>query len=1002
VTAARGEAGRTERRTLRFARLVVRNRGKLATLLVLATLFFLYPIANAVLTALGHPLAGPVVRLDSRARDLFPDHPFIHAQDKFAGRFGNSSTVVVAVVVRDGTVFTVETLRKIHDITHSLDGWGYDAQTDQRRALQAELEAEGVLTLEEIREELDQRYPPYPVNHYQVRSITHESTRVVEIDPDGGITGSYLIEDLPTSEEEAAAVRARIREKAPYLLGRLVSEDESAALVTAAFVTDRLNSREVYQAIFDHVERIRRRHEDDRHRVLVTGAPVLTGWVLAHAHEIALSVFGAVALIFALLWLYFRRGHGVAIPGVAAAVTVVWGTGFTGWADIVFDPLILVIPMIITARAVSHTVQMAERFFEDYETLFAELGDAKQAKLEAAQVAMAELIVPGTLGIITDVAGLLVILVTTIPQMRNLGIFGAFWVAAIVVTVEILHPILICYLPAPRRHEHYVPRIMVRVTDWLGRATTHPVGKWAIAGSTLVVFAASAYLALFHSQIGDANPGTPLFWPDHPFNAATAEVTERFGGADMLVIYADGDRDNASTEAAPLQAMERLERAMLAQTDARGSFSLVPLMRIAARQFMFGDPKAEVLPDDDGGARGVIFRLQINSPPGALGQLLSNDGRAATATLFYPDHKGETIRQAVHAAERFIEQNPLGIVSIRLDKHRAEPGAPLYDAERLKDLLYYMIGPLLPPRAHTLSVRVQNGDGYDAQPVADLADGAPPPWLEEFRAAALRRYEDGRDDPDGEWRFTWPGRLADWDASDVDQWWEDPERGIRAVSVNTQDLIVQDLKARDPEPAYQPTQSWTRGVQFVMAGGIMGILAAMNEEVERGHLANISLIFAVIFVLHSLTYRSATSGAIILLQIATATLLSLAYMAVKGVGLNINTLPVQAVGVGIGVDYAIYIVDRIRQEVADMGGDIDGAIRRAIRTTGMAVTFTATTVIGGILFWVFSNLRFQAEMAQLLTVLMVINMIGAVTIVPAFYSILRPRAATSLLRRARD
>jgi len=182
----------------------------------------------------------------------------------------------------------------------------------------------------------------------------------------------------------------------------------------------------------------------------------------------------------------------------------------------------------------------------------------------------------------------------------------------------------------------------------------------------------------------------------------------------------------------------------------------------------------------------------------------------------------------------------------------------------------------------------------------------------------------------------------------------------------------------------------------VMAGGIMGILAAINDEVERSHIANITLIFAVIFVLHSLTYWSPASGGIIFLQIATATLVSLAYMAIRGVGLNINTLPVQSVGVGIGVDYAIYIVDRIRQEVAGTS-DIDEAVRRAVRTTGMAVSFTATTVVGGIVLWSFSNLRFQAEMAQLLTLLMIVNMLGAIIIVPTFYSILRPRVATALL-----
>jgi predicted RND superfamily exporter protein len=176
----------------------------------------------------------------------------------------------------------------------------------------------------------------------------------------------------------------------------------------------------------------------------------------------------------------------------------------------------------------------------------------------------------------------------------------------------------------------------------------------------------------------------------------------------------------------------------------------------------------------------------------------------------------------------------------------------------------------------------------------------------------------------------------------------------------------------------------------------MGILAAINDEVERSHIANISLILFVIFVLHSITYQSVGSGFIIFLQLTTATVLSLAYMAIRGIGLNLNTLPVQSVGVGIGVDYAIYIVDRIRHEMVDTQ-DLEEAVRRAVRTTGMAVTFTATTIVGGIILWVFSNLRYQADMALLLSILMVINMLGAITVVPAFYAILRPRTAAALL-----
>jgi predicted RND superfamily exporter protein len=985
-----------ERGTLRFARFVVRQRAPIALLLAAATLFFAYPIANAVFLAFDRPLPGPVVRIDSRARDLFPDHPFIHAQDKFAGRFGNSSLIAVAMVVREGTIFNPESIAKLDRITKALDGWGFDSHTDERRALHEELESQG-LTLYEVRDELDRRYPQYPVNHYQVRSLTHDSTRVVEMDPSGGIQADYLIDELPETQEDALALRRTVREKIPFVLGRLVSRDERAALVTAGFVSDRLNRREVYEAVFEHVQALVELEQDSDHDIYVTGQPVLVGWILAHAGEIGLSVLAALGVLFVLLFAYFRRWHGVIIPFIAAFVTVIWGTGFTGWMGIAFDPLILVIPMIITARAVSHTVQMAERFFEDYEVLAPLYGDPDRAKLEAAQRAMAELIVPGTLGILTDVAGLLVILVTTIPQMRNLGIFGAFWVASIVFTVELLHPILICYLPAPRASSHYVPRVLAGFTHALGVAATHPKGKWAIAGVTLSLFVGSIYVVFTRSQIGDSTPGTSLFWPDHPFNQAAAEISKRFGGADALVIYADGDRDNSSVDAEPLQRIEDLERFMLEHTDARATLSLVPLLRMANRGLRFGDPKFESLPDTDGRARGLVFQLRTNSPPGTMSPFMTADGRAATVMIFYPDHKGETIHTAIDAAERFIQENPMGQTSIRLDRNRAPEGSSWTSRERWTDVLYYALGPLLPTRAHTLSVLLREEDGYAPSPVQRVAETGLPNWIGEFRSAALNQYQTERDGVRRGERFNWPDGLADWSESDVDQWWESEEDGIRVAAVHSNALLVQDLRSTEPQPRYQPTSSWARGVQFVMAGGMLGILAAVNQEVERSHLANISLIFFVIFVLHSVTYRSVPSGAIILLQISTATLLSLAYMALRGVGLNINTLPVQAVGVGIGVDYAIYIVDRIRQEVARTG-DVDVAIRRAIETTGLAVTFTATTVVGGIFFWTFSNLRFQAEMAQLLTVLMAINMLGAITVVPAFYSIVRPRVVTSLLR----
>ena len=985
--------------TLRFAEWVVRWHFPILVLLILTTAFFFFPILNAGLIAFDKGWKNlPAVNVDTRARDQWPDHPFIRAQDKFANKFGGSADVAVAVVVKEGTIFTPEVLEKINRITQRLDGRGYDSKSEERDALRDQLEEAGTDPLK-IPRLLDAAYPPYPVNHYQIRSVTASNTRVVQVEASGDIETTVLMKKVPKTQEEADEVGDRVRQNPPFIYGRLVSLDQKGALITAGFVTDRLSNRETFMAVFDHVQKIKQDEETDNVEVFVSGYPILVGWILVHAFEITLFLVLTVVMIFVLLWAYFRRWHGVLIPAVAALATTVWGLGFTGWIGITFDPLILVIPTIITARAVSHTVQMAERFFEDYEILLPALNDPEKAKVEAATVAMSELIVPGTLGIVTDVAGLLVILVTSVPQMRDLGIFGAFWVSSIIITVEILHPVLICYLPAPKEHEHFLPAFMVRFTRFLGDITTHPRFKYVITFGTIALLALSTWVTLIYSQIGEASPGTPLLFPDHEWNLATAEIAQRFGGVDSFVVFLEGDREKASGDAAPINRMAEFERWMGTYSDLGATISIVPILRMAWAMNHYGDPKWSFVSDDQSVVRQQIYQMRTNGAPGAMDPYLTPEGKDANIAFFYRDHKGDTIRRAVIAAEEFIRRNPIGEVIVRLDMDRAEKGASFFSKPVMLDILYYMLGPLLPDRHHTLHVQVRNPDGsYTSQAVNEFTSVDDlPEWIEEFREGAILDYTDRKDMAELEDEsFTWPESLADWALEDIDYWWENEEFGIRAVAVNTKDLIVEDMKAVEGVPTYQQTNAWTRGVQFVMAGGLMGILAAIDDEVERSHVANIVLIFLVIFTLHSITYKSVPSGLIITIQIATATMLSLAYMAVAGMGLNINTLPVQSVGVGIGVDYAIYIVDRIRHEVADTA-DIDEAVRRAIRTTGMAVSFTASTIVGGIVLWTFSNLRFQADMAKMLSILMVINMLGALTVVPAFYSVFRPKVATALL-----
>jgi len=188
---------------------------------------------------------------------------------------------------------------------------------------------------------------------------------------------------------------------------------------------------------------------------------------------------------------------------------------------------------------------------------------------------------------------------------------------------------------------------------------------------------------------------------------------------------------------------------------------------------------------------------------------------------------------------------------------------------------------------------------------------------------------------------------------------------------------------------------WAEGASFALASGLMGVLGASNDEVEGSNNATLIASFTAIFMVIVLTYRSFAIALLLCVSLGTATLVSLAYMYFANIGFDVNTLPVQALGVGVGVDYGLYLMDRIIHE-RKRGHDLDEAIRIAITTTGMAVFFTGSTLVGGIIFWYFiSSLRFAADMSLLMSIVLGANMVGAMLLVPSMTSLFKPSFAAA-------
>jgi predicted RND superfamily exporter protein len=177
-------------------------------------------------------------------------------------------------------------------------------------------------------------------------------------------------------------------------------------------------------------------------------------------------------------------------------------------------------------------------------------------------------------------------------------------------------------------------------------------------------------------------------------------------------------------------------------------------------------------------------------------------------------------------------------------------------------------------------------------------------------------------------------------------------------------------------------------VQYL--GGEAGLFLAANDVLKQLDFMNITFVLLVIYVCCAFTFRSLTAGALFIISCVMANFGAFVYMNARGIGLTIDTIPVISLGIGLGVDYGIYTVARIRDEVGG-GARIEDAITTALRTTGAAVFSTFAVMVGGILPWAFSPLLFHNEMSVLLIFLMGTNMIAGVLILPAYIAWRQPR-----------
>lgn len=557
----------------------------------------------------------PRVQLRTIFSDLLPrDDPFVQVFRDHPN-FGSPLTVLVMIQRKDGDIYDADTLAKVWKFTRDIDL------------------APGV-------------------DHEQILSITTEKARYSEATPTGIDMRPLMGGAAPRTPEEIELFRAHV-EKAPNVRTFLISRDQRATLVMATFIEHRIDYGETFRYVQGLVEAAR----DEHHDVHVAGQPMLIGWVYQYERQMVMIFAVTLGALLLALALYMRNVVGVLTPIITSATAGVWAFGFVGWLHISIEPLLMVVPLLLTARSFSHSVQFTERFYEVY----ARVGDRRRA----AEITMSVMMAPSVLGILTDILGIIVVAAAPIPAMVRHAIFCGMWATWLIPTGVVLISLLLATLPPPRNVQRLTGRdesgAHRRFRDLLASLALVSTGPRAPV-TALIVAIASALTVFTAAQIKVGNPveGTNLLWPQSEFNAAVRAINGSFPGVNTLEIVLEAkDPDSPDWVGQQLDTV-MTELALQRQMESgpeppRATLSFADYLAETNRLFNGGDPRWLPLDPRQRAISAAAVGAMMGTSATNFSNVVSPNMQHSTVSLWYRDNKQETVDAALAAARAAVD-----------------------------------------------------------------------------------------------------------------------------------------------------------------------------------------------------------------------------------------------------------------------------------------------------------------------------------------------------------
>lgn len=763
-----------------FSAYCIRHRTVVTALIVISTLL----------------MAVNLFRIDVRTvfSDMVPhNHPYISVHENYRDSFAASNKVTILLKVNEGDIFRLPVLEEVQRIT---------------RDLQLVSGA----------------------NPTQIVSLATRKLKRINASTEGIETVPLMWPDLPRNSEEVRELRQAVISN-PLVYGIFVDPDLTSTLIQVDFYDHMVDYSKIFPEIRDILDASPISDQVSLHLI---GEPVLYGWVDHYLGETATISLISLLAMLVLLFVINRTWRGTLLPLLSGVVSCIWALSIGVMLGFNFDPLVIVVAFIITARCFSHAVQLIVRFDD--------LGLAEVPPRQAAEMTMRELFRPGLLGVVSDAGAILCVIATPIPLLQKVAIIGAIWVMTISFSAVVLTPVLLSWIKAPLRYAHpvnmdFVLQPVLRFSNWVVTNRS----RYIVVPLAVCLVAVSVFQAR-HLIIGDASHGSPILWEDSEFNRDSALVNELYPGSEQMFVVVEGHEIDALKSPEVLDWMQRFSRHMERQPEIGGSVSLADIVVDVRRNLYEGNPRYRELGETQAENGELISFYAQGVDPDDLSQFTDSVFRNGAVTLFFRDHKGDTLRQATYQANKFIAENPLEGADVRL------------------------------------------------------------------------------------------------------------------------------------------------------AGGVLGVIAAVNEILLADQIEAICLALLVVVICCLVVYRSSVSGIFFIVPVVVSNAVTFAFMAMNDIGMSISTLPVVALGIGLGVDYAFYIIDSIKEYLEkNPNADPLEAVTQSIFSAGRGVLLTSLTLAAGVLFWTFSSLRFQAEMGMLIGLWLLTSAFTSLFVMPSLALVLKPK-----------